>query len=356
MEIILNSMRDRMPWPVARTMLKSLAIEPGQGWQRTIEKCSGSVHSELEGALLDKIEEHNVCGEKFTKIYEIEDEEHDGLQRWISELEIPESPFSSAYPLTLPPEEIGETGAPPQIVSVVRNTDGIGVVFTHAIRLTKREVIELGDLIDDPAAIEQQYDEIVGLKYRTVQLFSVAWVPHEGRAVEIRTDLPDGMSMDVAHAVQSQIRTTLNDSGVVELGRPVDLFPLLEAIYEDGRDGTVVELGFSTTSASVKNEKMRRAGLDLRTEPYHLAGKEGLGTPIEPFRLFVRWSIPMGDIRLAPELGLVGTARGRSSIGQPGAVGISGAVIRNCMGRVDFEHVISRIRYHLEGLEEEVVD
>jgi len=353
MEKILISMRERMPWPVARTILKSLALEPGQGWQRTIKKFADDSLPELEGQLLDKIEEHNLCGEKFTKIYEIEQEEHRLAQEWIAEQVVPESQFASAYPLTLPPDEIGEIGASPQLVSVVRNTDGVGAVFAQAIRLTTREIIELSDFVDDPSDIEDQYDEIVGLKYRTVQLFSVAWVPHDRHSIEIRTDIPDGMSMDVAHAVQSQIRTKLNDSEIIQLGRPIDLFPLLEAIYEDGRDGIVVELGFSTTSASVKNEKMRRAGLDLRTEPYHLAGKKGLGTPIEPFRLYVRWSIPMGDLRLLPELGLVGTARGRSTVGQPGAVGISGAVIRNCMGRADFEHVVSRIRHHLEIIEEE---
>ncbi|TLP57485.1 hypothetical protein FEE96_19050 [Parasedimentitalea maritima] len=354
MEKIFNSMRDRMPWPVARVLLRSLGLEPSQGWQRTIKKYADAPQQKHIGPLLDKIEEHNLCGEKFTKIYEIEPEEHRLVQNWISGLEVPENLFTRAYPLTLPANEIDEIGAPPQLVSVVRNDDGIGAVYTHVIRLTTREKIELGDLVDDPSVFEDQYDEIIGLKYRTVQLFSIAWVPHDRNAIEIRTDMPAGMSTDFAHAVQSQIRRTLNDSEIIELNRPIDLFPLLEAIYEDSRDGLVVELGFSTTSASVKNEKMRRAGLDLRTEPYHLAGKKGLGTPIEPFRLFVRWTVATDDIRLTPELGLVGTARGRSTIGEPGKVGISGAIIRNCVGRADFEYVISRMHHHLESLKEEV--
>jgi len=240
----------------------------------------------------------------------------------------------------------------PELVSVIRNEDGVGAVFSSAIRITKRERIDLAELGEDAGDLSKRFDELIGLKNRLVQMFNVLWVPHDGNYIEIRTDLPDGMPMDVAHAVQSKMRRTVNDFGKVSLDDPIDLFPLLESIYRTKGEGQVVELGFSTTSASVKHEKMRKSGLDLRSEPYHLAGKEGLGTPIEPFRLSVIWYLPRDEHTAKPELSLVGTARGRTTAAN-NAVAISGAIIRNCAGRGEYEYVIERIRHHLDRSKED---
>jgi hypothetical protein len=231
---------------------------------------------------------------------------------------------------------------------VIKNDDGVGAVFSSSIFITKREKVDLSEFGDDVSELRKQFDEFIGLKNRTVQLFNIVWVPHEGSHIEIRTDLPDGMLMDVAHAIQSRLRKTVNDFGQVQLGEPIDLFPLLESIYGTSNEGQVVELGFSTTSASVKHEKMRKTGLDLRAEPYHIAGKQGLGTPIEPFRLSVIWYIQSDNHTAKPELSLIGTARGRTTSAN-NAVAISGAIIKNCAGRGEYEFVIERIRHHLES-------
>ncbi len=234
-------------------------------------------------------------------------------------------------------------------MKIEKNTDGIGAIFASAIKLTTREKIILQEYTDEPERFTEKFDEVVGLKYKTVQIFSVVWVPHDHHSVEIRTDYPDGMSTDQIHAVQSSIKRQFNDFNLVELGQPIDLFSLLDSIYLDENEGRVVELGFLTTTASVKLEKMRKTSMDLRHEKYHKSGKDGLGTPIEPYRISVRWTIPLDDQLLLPELTLAGTARGRSTIGSVGSVGISGASVRNCAGRADYEFVIQRMRLHLQN-------
>ncbi|WP_187428231.1 hypothetical protein ROLI_003770 [Roseobacter fucihabitans] len=347
MKTVLDSMRERMSWNVARVILRWAGVEPAHGWDKTQAKYADTQNPDAEAKLLDYLADHNVCGEKFTKIYQITSETRDALQTAILSLSPGDNDFALCYPLSRDPEKITQLGDP-ELVAIQKTDDGLGAVFANAVRLTKRETIEFDDLSDDSTALQQQYDEIVGLKFRTVQLFSVIWVPHDHASVEIRTDLPTGMSMDLAHALQSTLRQKANSLGVVTLDGPVDLYPLLEAIYQADGEGDVVELGFLTTTASVKNEKMRRSKLDLREEPYHLHGKEGLGTPIEPFKMFVRWNVEIDGVWLAPEIGLVGTARGRSSLGQPNAVGISGAIVKNCYGRPDFEHVIGKIHEYLD--------
>jgi len=346
MKNVLDSMRERMSWNVARVVLGWAGVEPAHGWDKTQAKYADISNPDAEVKLLEYLGEHNVCGDKFTKVYQITSEERDALQAALLNLSPEENDFALCYPLSRDPEEITQLGDP-ELVAIQKTDDGVGAVYANAVRLTKRETIEFDELSDDPAALQKKYDEIIGLKFRTVQLFSVIWVPHDHALVEIRTDLPAGMSMELAHALQSTMRQKVNGLGVVSLDGPLDLYPLLEAIYQAEDEGDVVELGFLTTTASVKNEKMRRSKLDLRKEPYHLHGKEGLGTPIEPFKMFVRWSVEIDNVWLAPELGLVGTARGRSTLGQPNSVGISGAIVKNCYGRPDFEHVIGKIREYI---------
>lgn len=347
MSDIFSSMRSRMPWSVARKILRWSGIAPGQGWEKTIEKYSSSDLGKFEDALFEAIGQHNICGEKFTKIYSITAGEREAVQNFLLAQTVTQSDFSKIYPLSLSEDALQDSHDAPVLVKVVSNTDGVGAVFANAIKLTKREKIEIREYTDAPERFTSEFDEIVGLKYKNVQLFSVVWVPHEHSSIEIRTDYPDGMSTDQAHAVQSNIRRKFNQFGLVHLDEPLDLFALLEAIYQDEREGLIVELGFLTTTASVKLEKMRRQGMDLRKEMYHISGKQGLGTPIEPYRVSVRWNFEQDGQMLLPELTLAGTARGRSTIGAVGSVGISGATIRDCTGRADYEFVLHRIRHHL---------
>lgn len=351
MEKVLSSMQDRIPWGIASAILKSVGLTPSQGWKKTIHKLKGNDYDGFKGPLLDAISEYNLCGQKFTKIYEIGSEKRKVLQDHLLTLKPVEGTFRDAYPLTVPSAEIKNVDSNPDIVEIIKNDEGVGVVLSSAIFLTKREKVNLADYGKAVDELRNKYDEFIGLKNRIVQLFNVIWVPHDGDNIEIRADLPDGMPMDIAHAIHSRLRKVLNDFEKVDIDNPIDLYPLLEKIYDASEDGQVVELGFSTTSGSVKHEKMRKAGLDLREEPYHIAGKKGLGTPIEPFRLSVTWHLEYDNYSAKPELSLIGTARGRVT-NTSHAVAISGAVIKNCAGRAEYEFVIERMRNHLNTLKQ----
>jgi len=351
MTTIFESMKQRMPWGVARVVLRSVGLDAGQGWERTIAKHSEGDISGFEGRLTDALEEHILCGEKFVKIYNISEIDHRKLQDHLSLLDPEESEFSLSYPLMLDEAKLLGTDGSPKLVRIVKNSDGVGAVFANAVKLTTRETITVEDYTDQPERLLAAFDEIVGLKYNTVQLMSVVWLPHDHKCVEIRTDCPQGMATDQMHAVQAAIRREFNNLGIVSVETPVDLFDLMDSIYVDNNEGQVVELGFLTTTASVKLEKMRRPNMDLRLERYHQSGKAGLSTPIEPYRISVRWTISFDDLKLIPELTLAGTTRGRSTIGAIGSVGISGATILNCAGRADYEFVLHRMRHHLAAID-----
>jgi hypothetical protein len=68
--------------------------------------------------------------------------------------------------------------------------------------------------------------------------------------------------------------------------------------------------------------------------------------PIEPHRLSIVWKLPLADGASTPELGLYSTsfvAEGANPI-------LTEAVIRKCMGVIDFRHVESRIEHFLSEL------
>ncbi len=347
---LIHSLRHRMQWSIANRILKSLGAPTGRGWDKTEEKLSKFRSAEVEEMVLRALHEHVLCGEKFTKFYRAAPEAIDALRSKLLDLEPTDSAFLEHYPMALSEGELSEIQGAPKLCEVVRSDDGIGVVYCSMIRLTTREEIDLDEFFEDVEEIESRYDEIVGYKFRPVQLFNIILLPHHYDFIEVRTDYPDGMPQDVAHVIQSQMKGLVNQLAKDEIiTHPLDLFPLVRSMYEDNNEGEVVELGFGTTTASIKNEKMRRAKLCLRDEIYHKAGKEALDTPINPFRISIRWYLEHDGFQMRPELSLHGTSKGQHTIkqGEPAAQVISAARITNCAGIVDYEHVKGRVAAHL---------
>jgi hypothetical protein len=201
------------------------------------------------------------------------------------------------------------------------------------------------DSTDLKEGLYDEYEEVYGLKQIRHQAMDIVWIPTHGNYIDVRIDFPQGMHRDVGEAAQAFVKSEflklIGDDG---LSVPVNLFPLINKIYRTPKEGVVVELAFGTTTASSKHEKMRRKAQCLREETYHKGGKAALNTPIEPYRLSVLWKILIGQKKYStPELSLNSSSR-MSADAQPALVD---AVIRNCMGRADFDHVKSRMEHFL---------
>jgi hypothetical protein len=291
-----------------------------------------------------------MCGEKLTKLYALSEADHKEAIELLLQCSTDESAFTKAYPLSLEETSLSDEISPPVFVHSEKNDDGVGAVFSSVVELVTRETIEIPDTILKAEPAIASYDEIVGLKRKKVQTFHTVWVPHNHHHLEIRTDHPPGMTSDLAHGIHASIRSVVNTLCKLKLETPIDLAPLIESMYESPSEGRVVELGFVTTTGSVKNEKMRTKGTDLRTETYHKYGKAALPTKIEPFRLSLRWTLQISGSTLTPELSLVGTSKGRyASSGD--YVAVSAATIKNCVGIADYEFVTGRLLEHLKKLE-----
>ena len=239
---VLKSMQKRMNWTAARALLRRAGFEPSQGFARTIDKLPSQDFGNA-GMLEDSLVEHLLCGNKFTKLYEVDDTIRDRLREYISTLQPDDCASATAFPLLLEDEQLSTEQAVFELVNVFTNDDGIGAVFSSIFAMKFREEIDF-EQFDDPDEMRAQFDEVVGLKFKRVQLLHVVWVPSTRQQVEIRVDYPPGMQEDAVHAHHSRLKALVNAWGVGELTSPLNLFPAVRRFYDDDKDGLVSEITF----------------------------------------------------------------------------------------------------------------
>ncbi|MDB6178096.1 hypothetical protein PAF17_11370 [Paracoccus sp. Z330] len=138
MENILISMRERMSWSVARVIFKWAGLEPAHGWDKTQAKYAEIRNPDAEAKLLEYLSDHNVCGDKFTKIYQISSDQRDALQAAMLNLTPSNNGFALCYPLSQNLEEISQLGDP-ELVAIQKTDDGVGAVYANAVRLVDAE-------------------------------------------------------------------------------------------------------------------------------------------------------------------------------------------------------------------------
>ena len=349
MEGIARSMRARMPWPVGQRVLRENGVARGHGWEKTIARLSSkdADFGEKIDALAADLKEHLLCGEKLVRFYEIGKKTKTTMVEALVKAKPPKSSFKDSYPTLLFEDDLEAQPTNPILVAVEELEDGVAAVFasTHSILL--REPLVREELPEEAVEALAEYDEIVGIKHVRHEAIDVVSIPSRGPHINVRIDYPYGMHRDVGESAQGRIRTELATLIKYDnLTSPVNLFPLINEMYKASREGTVVELAFGTTTASLEHEKMRRRAKCLRDEAYHKGGKAALKAPIEPYRVSITWQPPLTDGSSTPELGLYSS----SFVAGSAKPVLTDAVIRKCMGLRDFAYVEERIEHYLSAL------
>jgi len=241
-------------------------------------------------------------------------------------------------------EDLESHSTQPTLIAIEEMDHSVAAIFASVRSVLLRETVPPEEFPEDVAGVLAKYDEIVGIKLIRQQALDVVSVSTKSPHVSVRIDYPNGMHRDVGEAAQELVKAGL--ATIVQedhLNAPINLFPLIDEIYKVRHEGTVVELAFGTTTASLKHEKMRRRASCLREEAYHKGGKAALKAPIEPYRLSVIWKLPLAEGFSSPELGLYSTT---AIAGSSNPI-LTDAVIRKCMGASDYGHVESRIAHFI---------
>ncbi|PVE81249.1 hypothetical protein DC431_14520 [Sphingomonas melonis] len=337
-----------MPWGVARRLLKSRGLDRAQGWNRTLARVTdGDARYEAaEDALESALEEHIMCGEKIVQLFDLEEEDLDALRESALELEVGESPFSDAYPILLNEDQLrAQQGQPPVLIAKVAYSDGLALVLASVRYLTTRETVVVAELTDEAADELAGFNELIGIRHQRLEALDVLWIPDEGSYVELRVDFPFGMHQRHGVAALNQARGLFDDLlGSNLLLSQVNLFPVMQSLYEARGDGAMVELGFMVAGSAQKLEKTRRGEQCCREEAYHQGGIGVLDAPIQVYKTSVLWHVDLGrDVSSAPEVSISGTSAHTAEV-EPF---IGEMVVRNCARFEDYEHVRDRVLDHL---------
>lgn len=336
-----------MPWSVGQLVLSESSISRARGWDATVERlCSSGSRSDAKlDELATSLKEHLLCGEKLIRFYELSSAEKDELLQHIHTTALPEGPAVNAYPALLSVEDMASHPSGLQLVSVEHRENGTALVYSSIRTITQRVEISKTELSQSAAEELSDFEEIYAVKNTKLQAIDTLWVPNGGNYVDVRVDYPLGMLRQTGEIAQLKVcEAVVGLVGKDILGTPLNLFPLIDQIYKAKDEGTVVELAFGTTTASIKHEKMRRRHSDLRNENYHVGGKAALNTPIEPYKLSVVYKRRISERKSStPELSLHSSVR-ISGKTQPV---LTDAVVRKCIGFDDFDHVRSRIEHFL---------
>ncbi|MBK67620.1 MAG: hypothetical protein CMP22_05780 [Rickettsiales bacterium] len=350
---IINGMKDKkIPWHIASKMLNNRGFQASNGWENTIEKAK-TYKENLEEVdihgLIQDFKSNSMCGEKMVSFYHLDREQIDILQNFFLNEKIDETIFSEFYPLPLPKSKINkQKHSAPKLTSVEKLTDGVAVVFCSIRNIETREPIHKNSINFGSEYSIDDYSSIIGVKKIKLQAYDVIWLPNEGNLISLRTDFQKEYSQLHATEAQKTLRKTLEIGLKRKMGEPANLFPLIQKIYKNKEEGTVVELAFTTTTASNKHERMRRRGKQecLRREAFHDGGTKALKGQIEPYKIGVQWHpLEQKNYLSSPELNIYATKKNIANDTNPI---VSYAEIRKCIGMPDFNLIQDKIYHYLD--------
>ncbi|OYR13025.1 hypothetical protein CEV31_3524 [Brucella thiophenivorans] len=336
-----------MPWSVAQKVLAECEVHRSMGWDRTLEQISDTKadYSQQTDILTEALREHILCGEKASTFFSLDKEAAVRLRRAVTGLSVEKNSFQTAYPFVLSEDELSKQPLGAQLTAIEAFENGTAIVFCSPRILTSREALNEKDFPNEAAQLFSKFDEIVGLKIRRFHAFDIVWIPNDSDLIDIRIDFPNGAQIDqTLAALKNTIKCFNALMGEETLSQEVNLFPLIDRMYFAANEGHVVELGFGTSTASLKHEKMRRKGLCLRQETYHKGGSNALKTKIEPHRISIVWRrIIDAETFSTPELSLNSNSRASGSENPV----LSTAFVHKCMGFEDYLFVRERIEHYL---------
>lgn len=309
---LLLGLRMRASWSDARKILLLAGLEPSQGWERTLERYDDvDVDDEPGDTLSDLLVEHTIVGEKALQFYRLKAGQLAALKDRVAKLRIPKSLASEAYPALIELPDGPLNGASQsEFVHKRVTSDGTFVISSAMREYDERVEIPMEDLAAGARNAFAEFSHLIGVRSVRRQVFDVLWLPARGHTVCLAVDCPRGAPGDFVHKSQTAIRNFMSKS-IGEKVEPKNLFPAIEKSYESSW-GKVVELGFTTDTASVKHERMRLKRQSLREELFHVGGKQAVDGIIHPFQISIDWkSVYSRDpsVQGRPEATLHGTAR-----------------------------------------------
>jgi hypothetical protein len=285
---LVDSYRDRIHWLPGKAVLERYGVPTANGWLNTIEEIN--LRDRLDEVDLDGLYSayvaHTCCGEKSVRFYDLGRTNALNLREY---LESEDALNRLPQPLSRSSLRKAKVG-PPALVHVMRQ--GLGYYAVYATIRSREERIRISsDALPKDTAIFQGYDELIAVRSVKYGAYGAIWVPDNGNTVEVRVDYRQGDTVHDLNSFHQLMYAALHTaSGSASVIQPTYLHEAIKSLYDAKGDGVVTDLSFSTTTGSVKNERMRSAQC-LRDETFHVGGRAALKTEIEPYKIGLNWAL-----------------------------------------------------------------
>jgi hypothetical protein len=342
---VLRALKARVPFRTAKRLLVGNQYPVAKGWDEIFERTqSDAGRRRNQDGLAQAYRESLIASEKSLHAYSLSPEDIQALRDAAMDHVFDASdPFVENYPLPVGGGELATAGLmQPKAVGYERVLGATTVVFSSVRELEFREQLGVADLAQNTAL---RYEKVYGLRTERRQAFDVLLVPDRGPYVYVLADNPGQTNAEVRALAHFTVRMGVNALvGRTLLNRPVNLFSLISTFYNSS-EGAVNLLSYSTTTSSVKTEKMRGSGKCLREELFHKTGMRALGHQFRAFEIGVEWQLPEVEDRYTPHPVL--KIHGSYRMTYDHAPVVDEALVHDCGKFEELDHVLERISFYL---------
>lgn len=277
---IFDLLRDRFQFAQVRDLLKRSDFSVSQGWENSRVKIEEQLvefdDDDAEETFSEILRNLILYGEKTIRLYPIAKKEMQQLRSVFSKMQPTAGAAASAYPGVVDSAALSALPLRPSICAL-EDDELPSIVLTGRTYLTSRDEFEVDELDDDVRAEFLEYDRLIAVRRTPVQYFDVVALHPTQNLLEIRLGTEGiGSKSDIERRIKaakskinSVVETKTGISGI--LANFKNVFPAISALYGES-SGSVKRLGGVTSTASVKDEKMRSRKDDLRTEAFHKTG------------------------------------------------------------------------------------
>ncbi|EEX4142641.1 TPA: hypothetical protein J6N41_003790 [Escherichia coli] len=351
----LNCLFNRISWSIVKSVLSSLGFSLGRGKDATFNKVKEQLIEIRDtdrvkfDSLLKKINDllfsQFFYGDKAIFSLAIDAPTMTGLSLAIQTEWANTTILQNVSSYILNEQQLLSTPKnSPQLIFCSTDSNQVIALFSSVREQVIKEKVS-------PQTIPQyqSYDEIIAKKKVRRQCFDVCILNIQDNTINILIDAPKNVIGETITFSKTVIVRKLYDyMGADFVSTEKDFFPLIEQIFAqntypfNASDYQVFELSFYTPEGTTHQEKKKEAKKDLRDDIFNQEGIKAVGQ-IGLYKIGIKISRVNVLLSLDDDLELIIPGSLRRYLGGSSSTSVNYAIINNCLGRDDFERLMSLI-------------
>jgi hypothetical protein len=302
-QAVIEALKPRYPFRQIQATLKEKKIPCGSSWadlegQFKDQKTNAT---DLVTILEECLKIALVAGNRYVEMYEVGKDYAVSVVDAINKSVIPDSPTALSYPL--PPtigQLVGNTYAYEPVRIIPIGDKEIGLVFSAIRTALDRTELTQSNMGEEQRRVFSGYDKVIGIKTIPYRVYDIIIVRPSQERIDVWMDLPRSnlradyqQDIDTLFAEASNFLPVLQDQRFFT--KRVNVFPAIKGIFDNAREGKILNLGHKSKDGVTRREKMPSKD-DLRIEAFHSGGMTGIQKKITPFDISFEasFSFPKG--------------------------------------------------------------